>query len=298
MKIALSTMWGIKRFPQLKDFFSTAESIGFSRFELNHGVTSQMLTGLDGRTITSVHEPCPADISVEALREKNYLISALTSIERGKGIEAIQRSIDLAKNLGAPLVIVHPGRVEMDTGIEDSLRNLYRAGNKGTEAYRALIVKYRQERNRQALQNLKAVKESLKELLEYAIDRGICLGLENRYYYHEIPTPEELEELLSLAPPEHLGFWYDVGHAEVLDRLGLIPHSEWLERFSHRIVGVHFHDVEGIDDHKPAGYGTVPWDSILSFLPRGIPVTCEFQNTWSAQEIQEGAQYLQRKGIA
>ena len=50
-------------------------------------------------------------------------------------------------------------------------------------------------------------------------------GLENRYHYHEFPGPGEMRELLDEYPPHVAGFWLDVGHAEVLDRLGLEAHT-------------------------------------------------------------------------
>jgi hypothetical protein len=43
------------------------------------------------------------------------------------------------------------------------------------------------------------------------------------------PVGYELEELLSLAGPERLGFIYDVGHAHALSYLGFFRHDEWLE---------------------------------------------------------------------
>src|SRR5512137_2411717 len=115
--VALSTMWGIKRFERLGDFFAAGREAGFARFELNHGVNSAMLDGvhLNGFCITSVHEPCPADVSVAELKKRNWLISATDENNRKEGVAAVLRSIDLARELGAQVVIVHPGQVDMDT---------------------------------------------------------------------------------------------------------------------------------------------------------------------------------------
>ena len=54
---------------------------------------------------------------------------------------------------------------------------------------------------------------------------GLRLGLENRYHFFDLPSPDEMEELLSLASPDRLGFVYDVGHAQALDRLGFYDGS-------------------------------------------------------------------------
>ena len=95
----------------------------------------------------------------------------------------------------------------------------------------------------------------------YAGRFGIRLGLENRYHYMDIPTPDELEQLLELAGPDRLGFIYDVGHAQALDRLGFFPHEEWLKRFASRMIGAHLHDVIGVNDHHAPGLGEIDFAS-------------------------------------
>jgi len=104
--VALSTMWGIKRFPHLDDFFAAGRAAGFTSFELNHGVNSAMLASvhLNDHPITSVHEPCPADLSPAELRRRDWLISATDEENRRRGVTAVRRSIDLAHQAGAYVV--------------------------------------------------------------------------------------------------------------------------------------------------------------------------------------------------
>lgn len=297
--LALSTMWGIGRFPTVKEFILQASRLGFRAFELNHGVDSKMLDGLErnGYPIPSIHEPCPADISVATLRQRNWLVSATDEEERRKGVEAIQRSIDLAQMLEAQVVIVHPGRVDMDTAPEGKLVQLFRAGKTAIGEYAALKEELVSGRASRAKTNMAAVRRSIVELAEYASARGIRLGLENRYHFFEIPLPDELEELLSLDQGGTVGYWYDDGHAQALDRLGLRPHEEWLRRFSSRIVGAHLHDVIGVDDHRPAGSGEVDWEMVRRYLPKEGLRTCEFQNNNSPEAVVAGAAWLKEKGI-
>src|SRR5512136_534884 len=95
--VALSAMWGIKRFERFGDFFAAGQEAGFSHFELNHGVNSAMLDGvhLNGYRITSIHEPCPSDVSPAELKKRNWLISAKDEDNRKYGAAAVMRSIDL-----------------------------------------------------------------------------------------------------------------------------------------------------------------------------------------------------------
>ncbi|MBI5034356.1 MAG: sugar phosphate isomerase/epimerase [Chloroflexi bacterium] len=292
--VALSTMWGIQRFNTLDEFFKQARALGFNRFELNHAIDSKMMAGMNGYKIASVHEPCPADVSVNELKNRNWLVSATDQVKRRKGVEAIQRSIDLAVKLGASTVIVHPGKVDIDTALDTKLRDLYHAGKVETPQYQKLKLEHMEARVAQARFNLSAVRQSIIELAEYADERGIKLGLENRYHYFEIPSPDELDTLLNLGF-KNVGFWYDVGHAETLERMGYYAHEEWLRRFSTRIIGTHLHDVIGIDDHQSPGSGQIDWAMVAHYLPADALRTCEFQNFNSAEQVAAGLRWLKEK---
>jgi len=288
-------MWAIGQFERLADFFQAGQALGFAHFELNHGVDSAMLAGLSlNGSITSVHEPCPADVSAGTLKARNWLVSALDEEERRRGVAAVQRSIDLARELGAGAVIVHPGRVDVDPGLEFSLLALYREGKAGRPEYAAARERLLAARAARAGANMRSVRRSLLELAEYAAPRGVRLGLENRYHFFEIPQPDELDELLHLDGAEGVGYWHDVGHAQVLENLGFGTHEEWLRRFSGRMVGIHLHDVVGVDDHQAAGRGEVDWSLVARHLPAGALRTCEFQPFNSPEQVRAALDLLRR----
>ena len=63
---------------------------------------------------------------------------------------------------------------------------------------------------------------------------------------------------LQLADLNHLGFIYDVGHAQALGRLGFFPAEDWLK--SLLIAGYSvliLHDVIGLSDHFAPGLGEI-----------------------------------------
>ncbi len=292
----LSTMWAIGRFDKLANFFDAGATLGFARFELNHGINSAMLAGLslDGR-IASIHEPCPADVSMRELKKRNWLISALDEEQRRSGVAAMVRSIDLAHDLGAGLVVVHPGQVDIDPELEPAVHRLYREGKYGQPEYTEARSRMVNARAAQAEANMRSVRRSLVELAEHAAKKGVRLGLENRYHYPEIPLPDELEELLGLGL-EGVGHWHDVGHARILENQGLGTHEEWLRRFGTRILGVHLHDVDGLTDHLAAGLGGIDWEMVARHLPRQALRTCEFQFSNSPEEVAAGLRWLEEMG--
>jgi sugar phosphate isomerase/epimerase len=292
--VSISTMWARRNFATLGDFFVAARRLGFARIELNHQIDTPMLAGTDLSQVqfSSVHEPCPADISTETLKERDWLISALDEEKRWQGVQAVKRSIDLANDLGAGTIVVHVGHVMADLTLEKKMRLLYEGKRKPTVEYQALKDDLQMTRARQTETRLDAVRKSLIELLNYASSFNIRLGLENRYHFTDIPAPDEMEMLLNMAGPDQLGFIYDVGHAQALDQLGFFHHQEWLDRFSTRIIGVHLHDVIGVEDHRAPGSGEVDFGRIAAFLPKEAFRTLELHPRNTPKQIRTGLQYL------
>jgi len=295
---SVSTMWGMKNFASLGDFIEAGRRIGFGKIELNHQVDSFMLESvhLNGHQFSSVHEPCPADISVATLKQRDWLISATDESCRREGVKAMRRSIDLAQKLGAGAVVVHAGSVDSNRSIEDRLCALFTEGMKDSNEFSELRQHFVDKRRVLAPPRFEAVKRSLVELLDYAAGKNVRLGLENRFHFMEIPSPNELGELLDLAGPDRLGFLFDVGHAQALSRLGFYPHEEWLERFGPRIIGTHLHDVAGIQDHLVPGQGDVDFKKVAAHLPKNAFRTLEFQGFNTHEQVKAGLKVLQENG--
>lgn len=295
---SLSTMWAINNYPDLNDFFTISRQLGFQKIELNYQINSDMLSRvhLDHYQFSSIHEPCPADITTKVLVERDWLISSQDEVNRKHGVAAVKKSIGLAHELGASTVVIHCGNVSTDISHETKLRLLFSAGKTHTEEYQYIKSQFVQSRNHRASPRLQAVKKSISDLIEYAFQFNVKLGLENRYHYMDIPIIDEMEELLCLADPGRLGFIYDVGHAQALDRLGFFPHNEWLKRYSSRIFGTHLHDVIGVADHYAPGLGEVDFKKISNYLPEGSFRTFELQPGNTLAQVKQSLQVLVEAG--
>ncbi len=296
---SLSTMWALKNFPTLADFFEAARRMGFARIELNHKVTTAMLAGIDlsRHQFSSVHEPCPADMGEDELKKRDWLISSTDEACRVEGVKAIKRSIDMAKRVGAGTVVVHAGHSIPDRDkLEKKLREMIDAGQYDSDEYRSIQAQMIVIRSEFATASFESVKKSVRELLAHAEPLGIRLGIENRYHYLEHASPDELQILLDLAGPQRIGFIFDIGHAETLERLGFYPRGEWLRRFAPRIVGTHLHDVINTTDHYAPGLGSVDFESAGGYFPSEAFRTCEFQNFNSPEQVKSGLDFLVEHG--
>lgn len=290
MEPSLSTMWIQQRFDNLSDFFAAGKALGFEQFELGHTVRPEMLRGVQSgqQTISSIHAPCPANPG-----PWDYLASQDKG-NRKQAVAQVKDTITLAQKLKAPIVILHMGKVAIDPSLERRLRDLYNEGRKGTQEYEDVKWRLTEDRARVQAQNLAAAARSLKELSQYAKATDIRLGLENRYYYYEIPNVEEMSALLASSDTATVFYWHDTGHAQNLENLGFTQHEEWLKTFASRMVGVHLHDIVGLQDHRVAGGGEMNWPMIASHLPAKAIRTCEFDWPHSEEEIVFGVEYLRQ----
>jgi sugar phosphate isomerase/epimerase len=295
---SLSTMWAIGNYPDLNDFFHISRQIGFQKIELNHQVDSRMLSSIDidHLQFSSVHEPCPADITTKELIYRDWIISSTDEESRKLGVESVKKSIQLACQLNASVVVIHCGNVTADASLESRLRNQYKVTQTASNVYQKLKYKIIQTRSNKANPRIAAVKKSLRELIDYAIPLNVRLGLENRYHIMDIPILEEMDELLSLADSAALGFIYDVGHAQALDRLGFFTHEEWLLRYSSRMIGCHLHDVRGLTDHLAPGLGEMDFKWISNYIPEDAFRTIELQPGNTLAQVKNGVIHLLDSG--
>lgn len=291
---ALSTMWWALEADALEDFFAKGRALGFPRFELNHQIPLEVFQSIDpGRVSISVlHDPCPAIITAKQLEREDRVITSLDESRRQSGVDVIKRTIDAACQIGAELVVIHPGRIAGDHSLDDQLRACYRHGEKNTTGFAALRQQVMDDRKRQSPWHLEALLKSLTEIVAYALETGLTLGLENRFHYYELPVFEEMQALLTEFSQPWVGWQFDVGHLQVHDELGLLSFRGWLEQFGSRIVGAHLHDVQGIVDHCAPGTGNVDFELIAAYLPAKAPRTLEVRKTLTVAEIANGMQRL------
>jgi sugar phosphate isomerase/epimerase len=160
----------------------------------------------------------------------NNALSSEVEITRRDAVIRTLAEIDLARQLGAPLVI-HPSNEHLG---------------------------HREPRDRSV--ELDRLLRSLAEL--EASRHSVPIWLENVTYHEAVfSRPDEFELILTRAPK--ISMMYDIGHANVD---GGVP-ERMIAPFAHRIAGICLSDNHGdLDSHLPLGQGSINWRSVLAEL--------------------------------
>jgi sugar phosphate isomerase/epimerase len=305
---SLSTMWSQGNFPRdgqnhdhLPDFAQKAKALGFSHVEINYVIPPHSVDALidcGHVAFSSIHSPCPRVKVASGKFSEHLNLAAQDPEERALAVNVARASVDTAVRAGCSLLVVHLGGIGAKMFEEEAaLRKGYDGGLQGGPDFDRLVDTARRKRRELAPGWFPNARRSLAELAEYAEARGVTIGLENRYHFSEFPDPDEMAGLLDEYPPHVAGFWLDIGHAEVLERLGFHDHTRWLNELANRCVGTHVHDTDGLADHRAPGYGTTDWPHYASRLPPHVPRVYEINQKQSEERVAASTAFLRSVGI-
>jgi sugar phosphate isomerase/epimerase len=295
---ALSTSWNALQYSQAKDIIKEINDLGFNQLELNFNLTSTMvdeMVALKERglvKVVSVHNfcPIPEGVSRQKASPDMFSLSALSEKERKRAVFYTKKTIDTTSRIDAEVAVLHLGKVEIKDRI-NKLACVYR--NKDKQGYIKLKKQMLRERKEKSERFFAQALRSLEELCSYAQRQKVKLGIENRYYFNEIPSFEEMQTLLEDFSSPPLYYWHDVGHAQVYENLELIKHKAFLDRFSQRMIGIHLHDIEGIDDHRAPLKGKFDFTQLLSYITRETIKVLEPHYPATAEDIIQAKKYLE-----
>lgn len=300
VQLSLSTMWAKYHYEDLYEFSCDAEAWGYDAVEANAYVKSaDMLERLAAGPLplSSLHNPIPNVDSPRGMKAYDLNLAAIDEDERREAVWFVQQTIAHAARLGARAVVLHMGHVPIGKVMQRELHRMWHAGMMGTREYRDLHAEIPTLRARSAERHLERALETLSEIEPLAADNGVMLGLETRHNMHELPNIDEAEVMLFETSPEVVGYWHDTGHAATHERLGYASHEDWLARHSHRLIGIHLHDMNVERDHQCPGAGELDWNMIARYLPASAIRVCELGEWNTEQCVERTPAFLERIGI-
>jgi sugar phosphate isomerase/epimerase len=301
--LGISTCWWFNRVSGGEEIVNGILELGLKGVELEYRIGNRVFRQMKPRLkkvlrVVTVHNffPLPEGTPLDRGSGDLFLLSSTDSEERSKAVKYTIRTLEHAHDLGAKAVILHLGRVDMPSPALDFLR-LYRSGKIGETEGLAFVKEQERIREASKKNNLDAVLLSVDKLNGEAEKRGILLGIENRYHSHEIPDLEEIGLILGKFKGGSIRYWHDVGHAMAQQNMGLNTQRKLLERYSEEMIGIHLHDVRGLEDHLAPGQGDVEYSQVKPFMKPSTIRVLEVHAKVNRRELLKGIRFVRKSGI-
>lgn len=301
--IGISTCWWHNRTDRGEEIVQDILQLGLECVELEYRITESIYQQMKPHLqkylkVQSIHNffPRPDDVDSKRGGGDLFLLSSTDEDERQRAIQYTIRTIENAHDMGARAVILHLGRVDVP-GMKPTLSERYQGGKRKDRGPLPPIEGRRLERETRQKENFDAVLRSLDVLNREAEKRGISLGVENRYHFHEIPNFEEIGIILKQFQGGKIYYWHDVGHATAQENMGFSRQADLLNTYGDDLIGIHLHDVRGLDDHLPPGSGEVNFEKILSFLKPSHIKILEIHPKVDRKDLIEGINHIKTMGV-
>ena len=298
--LGISTCWWDTSFIRADEIVSEILELGFQGVELEYRISNslyqEMRPYLNKKLrVLSIHNffPKPEDRAHGKGSGDLFLLSSTDKDERSRAVTYTIRTIEHANDLEAQAVVLHLGHVDMETTME-RFRELHRNGEIHQDEGRAFLDEQKTLRETKRGKNLDAVLFSLERLNREAVRLGVYLGIENRYHFHEIPNFDEIGTILREFEGGRVRYWHDVGHAAVQEQLGISRQKDLLDAYSGKMIGIHFHDAKGLDDHFSPGQGEIDYGEITPFLKPTLIEILEVHSKVKREDLLEGVQFIKK----
>jgi sugar phosphate isomerase/epimerase len=252
--------------------------LGFEYVELSHGIRITLVPGIlkaveEGIIkVASLHNFCPLPTGVMSAAPNLFEPSADDPREHDQWLRHTKRTIDFAQQVKARVVVLHLGSVKFFWFNPGRALDKYAEANPGKNlaedpAYRALREKSLAKLRQKMGPYWERTQASVNEVLGYAAEKGVKLGLENRESFTELPLDADYAAFVEGLPADAAaGYWHDTGHAKIKEDMGLLNHREHLQKLAARTIGFHLHDVDtGGKDHQPVGSGQIDFKMVSEF---------------------------------
>lgn len=301
MALALSTSWNASGCNNAKELLRKIEELGFKEAELSFNLSYGLLEDIKAigkkstsLKICSLHNYCPMPpgLAQEEALPDCFSLSSLDEQERQLALNYTKITIDNAAQLEAKAVVLHCGRVEVADRTRN-LINLYESGAGNSAEFTELRTAILREREKKAKPFFEKILKSLEELSPYAAKKGVSLGIENRFYYREIPCITEIGLTLDNFKGSNIFYWHDTGHAQLMQNLGFSRHKEYLDLYADRMLGVHIHDICGCSDHQAPLQGELDFRMLAPYFKKETIKVIEAHLPATSAQLKKAKEYLE-----
>lgn len=275
-------------------------SLGFDHIELGYDLRMDLVPGLhkmirEGAVqVDSLHNFCPVPIGAPQGHPELYTLASMDRKIREGAIHHTSKAIRFAADVGAKVVIVHAGNVEMPR-LSADLRALCEKGKQFSARYDKIKLELQLTREKKVRKQLDHLWDGIEKLIPVIAETGVQVALENLPTWEAMPSELEMENLCRQYATQGLRYWHDIGHGQIRQNLGFINQERWMERLQPYMVGMHIHDVVApAMDHLLPPQGQVDFAALKKFAKRDLIRVIEPAPRTPGENIVEAVRLLRQ----
>ncbi|MCX6997746.1 MAG: sugar phosphate isomerase/epimerase [Kiritimatiellaeota bacterium] len=300
MDCALTTRWNAGRHTSGEAMLQEILELGFTRVELGYDLRADLVAGVQRLVragvvrVESVHNFCPLPVGASRGSPELFPFTSADPGVRAAAVRHTTTTVRFAASLGARVVVLHAGYVEIAPSTRD-LAVLAERGEIGSPAYEKAKLRLQAARDRRAAPHLAWLRQGLEQLLPVLDETGVVLAIEILPWWETVPTEMEMESLMQHFRSPRIRCWYDVGHAWIREHLLQIRGERWLPRLAPYIAGFHLHDVRPpAHDHvMPPRGGAVDFQGLRPFATAaGVLRVLEPSPAEPAEDLRQAQAWL------
>jgi sugar phosphate isomerase/epimerase len=300
MIFGLTTRWNASRHTSGEKMVEEILSLGLDHLELGYDLRMDLVPGLhkmvrEGTVkVDSVHNFCPVPIGAPRGHPELFTLASADRKIREGAVHHTLNTIRFAADVGAKVVIVHAGNVEMSS-LSADLRELCEKGEQFSARYDKIKLRLQLTREKKVLKQLDYLRQGIEQLIPAIAESRVQLALENLPTWEAIPSELEMEDLCRRYAPQGLRYWHDIGHSQIRQNLGFINQERWIERLQPYMAGMHIHDVVAPTmDHLLPPHGQVDFTALKKFAKGDIIRVIEPASQTSGEAIVEALRFLRQ----
>ncbi len=300
MHFSLSTRWNAGRHKCGEEMLNEIRDLGFTRVELGYDLRRDLVEGVlrqleaGNISVATVHNFCPVPTIAPQGHPELFTLAHVDRRVQAAAVRYTSETIRFAAEIGAKTVVMHAGNVRMKR-MTSKLVALAEGGLSSSKLFQKTKMKLLAKREKKSEAYISKLRDGLKQLQPLLRECGVKLGIEIMPTWEAVPTESEIEKLLQVMDDDMIGYWHDMGHAQIRENLGLSNHYRWLERLSPYLLGMHVHDVAPpARDHIMPPNGEIDFSLFQDFAENDIPLVIEPSPRTPRDEVQKGAEYLRK----
>jgi len=284
--LAISTLWNAVKQSDGTALYDELKDLGFEHIALSRHLAIEQIELMKPSFRDIGQSPpcciqnfCPilTGTTQSVTEDDHILLSSLDNDERKEAVRKTVETMRLAIDMEISTVILRLGKV--DTYDRSYLmKDLYEYGEREFEAFAKMVTEATEWRKRKESKHRDAVMRSLDELNEHALKMELCIAIENRPHYYQIPNYDEVGLLFDEFYGSPMRYWHDVGHAAYQEKLGLCWSHQWLEMYSEFLIGITLQDLQDLEFYHSPGTGNIEWETVFTQFPSDIMKVLEIQH--------------------